>query len=906
MLLQTKFLAPTYNSKSVERGHLLGRLQPRNGRKLVLVSAPAGYGKTTLVSQWLSYHDKEYCWLSLDSYDDEPRRFWQYLIGSVCSKVPGFGVEAQHFLEKDTLHIDGAVTALVNELNQLSSRNIAFSIVLDDFHVIQSKEILQQFAYFIDFLPANIEMIMTTRFEPSLPVSRWSVKNWVDQIHASELVFSFEESRVFLNEYMGLSLNDIQIEKIFNKTEGWIAAMQLAAISASETPNSEQTYISPENLFADDRHFSDYVLTEILEHQPEEVQTFLLESSCMLRLEASLCDYVRQQSNSHEILEHLLKSNLFLIPLDKNYQCFRFHDMFREALLNKFRLIDAAKLVSMQQRAVDWLIEHVQIHEAIDQVIQLKDWTRLLTLLEENGSRLIHEGHHLVMLDWLTLIPENIFRQSPRAFMLKIWALFFSNKVDLYAPLVDELEVLIDQQRLSNIETSTDELIDLHSEISLIRAYVARSHSDTESAEKLTKEVLIELNKTNMPLKSVTYYGIGLDSFVIGDLDSAETALLEAVNHGKREKKFSTVLSSSGLLGWIYFYQGKLETALEVGIDNQQCIDSYHDLSQPRLISCWQNSALALIYTEKSEFVIAESYINPMLKHLENGTEPGQHIIIQYTKATLLFAQKQFVDAIECLDDATNVYLHKRESIIFTPPSLISLKARCLLAMDQVDKAQQIVDELVDEDQTKNPLNNEDVDLTRIRILIASNKLEDALSLIDRLLDKAKVNQHVYHLIQALNLKAITLLKLQNKDGASMCIKDSLTLASQEGFISIYTNEVDIIQQALTLGANPSIPDTYLQKLTSTLGIQKEHTSKQIELPGAAALEGNKQLLEPLSQRELEVLHLIDNGLANKEIAQKLSLAPATVKAHIRNLYGKIEAKSRTDALLKARNLGLI
>jgi len=909
MLLQTKFLAPAYNSKSVERSRLLDRLGPRSARKLVLISAPAGYGKTTLVSQWLHSHEKDFCWLSLDQYDNDSARFWQYVIGSIETLIDGFGSESRKFLIADHIHIDAAVTALVNELNNWSMNGRSLNIVLDDFHAIQNQEILQQFAYFVDFLPPNVELIITTRFEPKLPISRWSVKNWVDQIYSTDLVFSFSESRSFLNHYMGLTLNDQQVEQIFQKTEGWIAAMQLAALSASATPNHEQAYLSPQQLFANDRHFSDYILSEILEHQPESIQNFLIDSSCLLKLNSKLIDQIRETDDSQKTLEYLYQSNLFLTPLDKDHRWFRYHDMFREALLTKLRLSQSDRFIVLQERAVEWLIKHEQAHEAIEQVVQLEDWNLLVKLLEKNGNNLIHEGHHLLMLDWLRLVPEKLFSQSPRVIMLKIWALFFSNKIEVISPLLEELESLIDHQRLLNIETSTNELIDLHSEISLIRAYLARSQSDLKSAGKLTKEVLKELDTTKMPLKSVTYYGIGLDSFAIGDLESAETALLEAIEHGKREKKYTTVLSSSGLLGWIYFYQGKLEIALETGIVNQQWIDSYHDASQPRIISCWQNSALAMIYTEKSEFTIAESYINPLLKHLEIGTEPGQHIIIQYTRASLLFAQKNFIDAIECIDDAWHVYQHKSDSIVFTPPSLIALKAKCLLAMSQVDKAQYVIDEINQESINAIPLNFEDINLTKARIFIQLGKTDLALEMINRLIDQTKTKQHIYHHIQALNIKAIVLLKLHDSTGASKLIKESLFLASQEGFISVYANESSLILQVLALGADPSIPDSYLQKLSTILGLQAEKQSQQTaqtELPGAAALESNKQLLEPLSQREIEVLHLINSGLANKEIAQKLSLAPATVKAHIRNLYGKIDAKSRTEALSKARAIGLI
>lgn len=906
MLLQTKFLAPAYSHKSVERSQILTRLAPREARKLILISAPAGYGKTTLVSQWLQREAKDFCWLSLDSTDDEPIRFWRYLIGAITTKVDTIGAETTSFLESTPVQLEAAITSLVNTLNQYSVSGHSLTIVIDDFHVIQNKELLQLFAYFIDFIPANIEVIITTRFEPSLPISRWSVKNWVDQVYSSDLVFSYDESKVFFNAYMGLTLTDTQIEEIFNKTEGWIAAMQLTALSASSTPNSEQQYLSTRQLFADDRHFSDYILSEILEHQSKETSEFLLETACLLRLNEDLCDHIRDKTNSKEVLQHLLASNLFLIPLDQNQYWFRYHDMFRDALLKRARSTLHDKFIKHQKLAVEWLTEHNQAHEAIEQAVQLEDWELLTGLLSNHGNNLIHEGHHLPVLEWISKLPESLVSQSPRSIMLKIWALYFSNKIEIIPPLLDELEILIDQQRLDNVKTSTHELIDLHSEISLIRAYLARSQSDLKSANLLTKEVLKELDSTNMPLKSVTYYGIGLDSFAIGDLDSAESALLAAIDHGKREKKYTTVLSSSGLLGWIYYYQGKLEIALETGISNQQWIDSYHDPSQPRIISCWQNSALAMIYTEKAEFTIAEAYINPLLKHLEIGTEAGQHIMIQYVRATLLFAQKQFVDAIDCIDDALHVYQHKKESIVFCPPSLSALKSKCLLAMGKHEKAELVIDELDSTSINEIPLNFEDINLTKARIYTEQKHYSLALEMLDRLIIQTKAHQHIYHLTQALSLKALVHLKMHETEAARSCINESLLLASQDGFISVYTNESQTIQQALALCSDPTISDKYLQKLTTILGIQTNHSPNQAELPGAAALESNKQLLEPLSQRELEVLDLINQGLANKEIARKLTLAPATVKAHIRNLYGKIEAKSRTEALSKARNLGLI
>ena len=905
MLLQTKFLAPAYNAKSVERSHLLQRLSPRGARKLSLISAPAGYGKTTLVLQWLNTHDKDFCWLSLDEADDNPKRFWQYLVGAVATVFDGFGEQAKALLDTDT-HLEAAVTAIVNELNSVTLNGKSVTIILDDFHVIREHEILRSFAYFVDFLPPNVELMITSRFEPNLPVSRWSVKNWVDHISSNELIFSFDEARAFFNEYMGLALSDIQIEQIYSKTEGWIAAMQLTALSAVSTPNNEQRFLPTDQLLSEDRHFSDYVLSEILDHQPEHIKQFLLNTACLLRLSAPLCDEIRRSQDSQDILEHLLNANLFLIPLDKENRWFRYHDMFREALLKRSKLAQPEHLMELQVRAVTWLIDNEQPHEAIEQVVQLQDWNLLAALLEKNGNNLIHEGHHLPMLKWLSFLPETLVEKSPRLIMLKIWALFFGNKLDIIPPLLDELENLIDRQRLDNVATSANELIDLHSEISLIRSYLARTQSDLRSATALTKQVLEELDHTNMPLKSVTYYGIGLDSFTVGDLVSAESALLSAIEHGKREKKFTTILSSSGLLGWIYFYQGKLELALETGIQNQRWNVSYTDPSQPRVISCWQNTVLAMIYIELAEFTIAESYINPLLKHLELGTEPGLHILIQYTRAAYFFALKQYVDAIECLDDAQHILQHKKEVIVFEPPSISALKARCLLGMGKLEKAETVLNDLDSATITAIPLNFEDINLSRARLYIAQEHYPLVVEMTERLIDQAREKKHIYHLIQALALQAIAHHEMNHQDPARTAITEALLLAAQDGFISLFTNENKRIAKVLSLASDSNLPDSYLQKLSTAMGMHLDKAPAQVELPGAAALESNIQLLEPLSQRELEVLQLIDLGLANKEIAQKLSLAPATVKAHIRNLYGKITAKSRTEALSKARQLGLI
>ncbi|WP_250658390.1 LuxR C-terminal-related transcriptional regulator [Alkalimarinus coralli] len=903
MLLKTKFLAPAYNPKSVERSRLISRFDNRHGRKLITVVAPAGYGKTTLVTQWIHHQKSEYCWLSLDDADNDASRFWQYLIGSFSNTFASFGKEPQQLLAQKELPIEAAVTALVNEISLLSSPSPIY-LVLDDYHRIVNEEIHQSMAFLVDYLPPSIQLIITSRIEPTLPVARWRVKNVIDEIHAHDLAFSMEESRLFFNQYMELNLSDEDIAIATEKTEGWVAAMQLAVISTQGNPSAASSFAVFQNYSGEDRLISDYVLSEILDSQPEQIKEFLLYTSCLIRLNAQLCNAIREQDDSQSYLEKLDKINLFIIPLDTHNNWFRYHDLFRESLLQRLKQTNPQKLQLLQKLAIDWLLSHGQIHEAIYQLIELDDQQWLVNVLEEHGNTLIHEGHHLSVLDWLSSITEETLDEHPRLLMLKVWALFFGNKIDIIPPLLERLEDILDE-RVCNSHPAAQDALALHSEISLIRSYLARTQSDLTSASSLTQQVLQDLDNSNMPLKSVTYYGLGMDCFAQGDLISARSALEASIQHGKKEKKYSTVLSSTGLLGWILYYQGELDLAREICTSNQLWIDSYHDPSQPKLVSCWQNCALAQIYREKNQLTVAQSYINPLLKHLEAGTEPAQHIMIQYVRAHLAFSTGDYDNAINWLDDALNMYQHKQDTLMFEPPSIDALRARCYLALNEHEKAAHWADLASKKHNSPSAINNEQTDNTIARVLIANGHYQDAINKTNRVLKKAEAGAHINLLIELWIVQALAYGKLNNIEQARNAINKALELTSKNGFIRIFCEEGLAIKDIILLADDVAIPGSYIRELHLALDVQ-QHNNQPQKVVEEPSQKPENPMQEPLSQREQEVLNLINQGLANKVIANQLFLAPATVKAHIRNIYGKIGAKSRTEALAKAREYGLL
>jgi ATP/maltotriose-dependent transcriptional regulator MalT len=900
MLLTTKFLRPSADSRSVVRQRLSSLLNATESKRLNMVVAPAGFGKTTLVCQWCAQSTRPTAWLSLDEHDDEPRRFWQYVIGAFEGNgLTGLEECRQALAHGSQQELEGPITALINALTADQS---PWSLVLDDYHFIQDTRIQRQMSYFLDYLPPGILVTLVSRTEPALPLARWRVRRWVEDIHPGLLAFSEEECRHFFHHTMGIALDESDVRRICDRTEGWVAAMQLSALSGGgleSRPGESST--AGAQIDIDERRISDYVLSEVLEQQPEPVRDFLLDTAFCPRLCASLCDSVRGASNSQALLEQLLRENLFLIPLDTRNEWFRYHDLFREALLQRSRQLAPDEAEQKWQRAVDWLLEHGHVQEGIGQIVQHRDWPWLATVLAEHGNNLIHAGFHLQVLDWLDSLPAATLAESPQLLMLRVWALFFANRVELLDPLLTELEDKLDQQ-VADSHPDAEGALGLQSEISLIRSYLARSKSDDKSASALTRQVLRDIDHTRIPLKSVTYYGLGLDYYGKGDLADAEEALKSSVRYGEVERKPSTVLSSGGLLAWIQYTRGDIDTALETCTTVRQWVDQHHsDPRQPMLISCWQNSALIEIYRERDQLQLAASYLAPLLDHVKSGTEPGQHVIIQFVRGHLAFSEGRYQDAIEVLEDAASVARRKRDQILFEPPACSALLARCYLATGHLDQAAEWMQQVNSETFT-NPLNREQNQISVARVQVAMGRPQEATATLVPLRLSAEKHQHYRHLAEIQLVYSEALAAEGKAKDAEQMLTLALQRASEAGFVRLLAEESRTVQ-ALCLNL-PALqaPGRWNRKVLAMLRELAESAPATDKKPGTE----NAQLLEPLSQREIEVLELINQGLANKDIASTMKVAPTTVKAHIRNLYGKLAVGSRTEALAKARTLGLL
>ncbi len=906
MLLTTKFLRPTSDPRAVSRERLCSLLQPGFQKRLNLVVAPAGFGKTTLVSQWCTQLGTSTAWLSLDEHDDEPRRFWQYMAGAFeHSGLAGMDLCRQQLSHCSLQELEGPITSLINAL---AADGAQWSLVLDDFHFIRNTDIQRQFSYFVDYLPPGVTVTLASRTEPPLPLSRWRVRAWIEDIHPGLLAFSEEECQRFFRETMGLDVSEEEVRKICRKTEGWVAAMQLSALSGVNRSTRESS-APPITVDVDERRINDYVLSEVLEQQPGDIRDFLISTACCPKLCSALCDSVRGASNSQSLLEQLLRQNLFLIPLDTRNQWFRYHDLFRDALLQRAWAHDPDMAEQHWQRAVTWLLNHDHVQEGIAQIVRQQDWAWLARVLAEHGNNLIHGGYHLPVLNWLDSLPIDVVDGSPQLQMLRIWALFFANRVEMLEPLLSNLEDILDK-RVADSHPDAEGALGLQSEISLIRSYLARTRSDDKSASDLTRQVLRDIDHTRIPLKSVTYYGVGLDYYGKGDLPSAKEALRSAVRYGELERKPSTVLSSGGLLAWIQYNRGDIDDALETCTSVRRWVDQqYTDPAQPRLISCWQNSALTEIYRERNEPELAASHLAPLLDHVTNGTEPGQHVVIQYVRGHLAFSEGRYQEAIESLEDAATVARRRRDHILFEPPACSALLARCYLAAGQLQRAQQWAQSVTDE-HFSNPLNREQNQISTARVLVAAARPAEAMSILAPLRLSAEKDQHFRHLVEILTVYGEALHVEGKTSEASQMLAQAVQKAADAGFMRLFAEESPTVRELLMELPALRASSGWNSRLLAMLRGISSPPAGQEHAPGRDNVEtmtaSGEILAEPLSQREQEVLTLINEGLANKDIANRMKVAPATVKAHIRNLYGKLGVSRRTEALARARELALL
>ncbi len=871
-LLQTKLYVPRLRPSLVPRPHLIEKLNQgvQSGCKLTLVSAPAGFGKTTLVTDWGSQIAEsinsppalsapQLCWLSLDEGDNDPARFLVYLIAALRNVDEDIGKTALSLLQSPQPPASEIViTTLINDIIAAA---VPIILVLDDYHVIHTPPIHQQLAFLLDHLPPQLHLVIPTREDPLLPVGRLRARGQLLEIHQDDLRFTIEEMTHFLHDTMLLDLSPQDIAALARRTEGWIAGLQLAALSMQ----GRQDLTGFVQAFTGSNRFIlDYLIEEVFEQQSPEVKEFLIKTSILERLSAPLCNAVVEKTVGQELLEALEQANLFVVPLDQSRGWYRYHRLFAELLRHRLRLSQPDIEEELHLRASQWFEAENLIAEAIQHALVAQNWPRAAQLIGQVAERMLRRGELITLIDWYQRVPEELIRSQPDFGLSYVWALLLLGRLDT----AEELLVYYEE-----IGQSVPVLL---GQVATAQAYAARTRGDNLRVIEKSEQALALLPESEVISRSTLSLNLGLVYWHEGRLRQAVPVLKEAQALATQIRNHYGNLTTQIFLARTLASQGALRQA-------EAMLHKTVEAGGQIPILALAHYDLAGIYYEWNDLTKAQTHLQQGL----DGSTKSKNVEFQNAghilKACLLMAQGNTLDALAEVETSHTLAQTLNPK---TQARSMACHAFVALAMDDIATAEQWGEQTA-VDMDVNSFYRF-IGLTKARLLLAQGDKATARELLKERLARATKAGWGYATITIHVLQA---LAAESEESALEILAETLQLSQPEGFIRTYvdagTELIPLLQESARLGI---LPD-YVGQILSAFSPGKKST-----LP----------LVEPLSKRELEVLRLVAAGMSNREIAEKLFISTGTAKTHVHNVCGKLGTRNRTEAATRAKELGLV
>jgi LuxR family maltose regulon positive regulatory protein len=900
-ILATKLFVPAPRSKIVLRLRLIEQLNKGLHRKLTLVSAPAGFGKTTLVSEWIASCERPAAWLSLDEGDNDSSRFLTYLVAAVQTIVPNIGTEALRLLQSSqSPQIESVLTILLNEI---AASPVSLILVLDDYHVIEDDAVRMALIFLLEHLPPQMHLVITTREDPNLPLARLRVRDQLTGLRATDLRFTESETAEFLNQVMDLSLSVENIATLEARTEGWIAGLQLAAISMQGYEDAGSFIKS----FTGSHHFVlDYLIEEVLQQQPERVQDFLLRTSILDRMCGPLCDAILLDSPApgREILERLEHTNLFIIPLDNERRWYRYHHLFGSLLRQRLGQSRTAEEIAQYHiRASEWYEKNGDQDQAFHHSIAGGDLSRAATLAEKYWQGMNESFQSVTWLSWVKQLPEGLIRSRPVLCTQIAWGYMDLSEVDASESWLRDAERCLEKPPTEMVVVVEEQFRSLPARIAIARTFNAQSVSDSPAAVNYAELAIKVAPEEDHFLRAQTKAILGGTYWANGDLEAACNSLSDWINSAQKAGNFFFAIASGHGKADILIEQGHLREALKTYQGSLQ-LASEHEAESQGIIA-HHHLGLAMLYHEMRDDESAA-------QHLQKSMELGPHSVLHdwsYRKylaqARLKESEGELDAALDFLDDAKRFYV--RSLIPYTRP-IDAIKAKIYLKQGRLARAQEWVSgrELSVDDDLSYLREFEHIILARVLLAeYESNRkepiIQDALGLLKRLSTPAEEQKRKGSMLEILLVTALAYHALGNTAQALASLERLLTLARPEGYARIFVGEGRPMQALLldfraSIEKNPHDKDhelaLYVERLLSAFTQPKDMRQSK--------------LIVPLSKRELEILQLIAQGLSNQEIGRRLFLALNTVKGHNQIIFSKLQVQRRTEAVARARELDLI
>lgn len=894
-ILATKLYIPVLRPGSVLRPRLLDRMNGGLRGKLTLISAPAGFGKTTLVTGWIASNERPAAWLSLDEADSDPVRFITHFIAALRMIEPEIGARLLKLLESpQPPPIDSLLTPLLNELAAIQQD---FVLVLDDYHVLDSHEIDNTLAFLIDNQPPQMHIVITTREDPRLPLARLRARNQLTEFRAADLRFTPEEAAEFLNNAMGLNLSSDDIAALEQRTEGWVAGLQLAAISM-QGQTHPHSFVQ---LFTGTHRFIvDYLVEEVLDHQPDHVRDFLFQTSILDRLSASLCDAVTGRDDSQAMLEQLEQSNMLIVPLDYQRQWYRYHHLFAEVLQTYARKAAPDKISVWQKRASLWYEQNGFRSVAIRYAFAANDFEQAANLIELSWPFVAQNIQPTEFLRWVQKLPDEILEVRPVLIVAYAWALldtrnldtvdYYLEKAESWLEIIDERvdheAIIVNQAQFELLAGTT----------ATARAYLAQARQNIEETIYHAQRALTLLAHDQHYWMGLTSLFLGLAQWANSDLDDAYDAITDSLQSFVAADNLYFQVYGTVVLAEIRVLQSRLRQAYDHYHEALKLAQSADSRAIPMSISFYVG--LGALYLEWNDLETAEQQINTGAKQLSRALIGFDAYRSKVVLAQIRVAAGHYDDAMALLEDA------KSDFKPGTPPNISppeSLRARFLLKQGRLDDALDWIQrrDLSTEDVLHFSEEFDHITLARVKLAQYQQQpnehgLECLLDFLERLRHAASDGGRVGRVLEILILQALAYSANGDKSAALLSLEKALTLAESEGYIRIFVDEGEAIQPLLVSCLSQGNHVAYVKKLLDQLQPHRDSQSP------------NQLLIEPLSERELDVLYLMADGHTNQAIANDLFIALSTVKKHINNIYGKLNVPNRTQAINRARDLGIL
>jgi len=903
-LLETKLHVPRVRHSLVARPRLIKRMSLGAQSKLTLISAPAGFGKTTILTEWLAATaaaERSAAWLSLDQGDNQAAAFWTYLIAALQTVTPAFGASALSLLQEPQPPPIEIVLATV--LNELAAVPNDIVLVLDDYHAIDAPDIQGGMAFLLEHLPPPIHLVIITRADPALPLARLRARGELVEIRAADLRFTSDEADAYLNGMMGLGLAARDVAALERRTEGWIAALQLAGLSM-QGRDDIAGFVA--GFAGDDRYIVDYLVEEVLHRQSERVRAFLLDTSILDRLTGPLCDVVTGQDGGKAMLEALDRANLFLVPLDDRRRWYRYHQLFADVLRARLQDEQPDRVPELHRRASDWYEQSGDRSEAIRHAMAGEDFERAADLIELAIPAMSQGRQEATLRRWLDALPEDLFEARPVLAVGYVAARLVSGEIEGVEARLRQAERWLEPSAHAG-EGSTGRstamiVVDeaafrrLPGSIAMYRTALALAFGDVAGTITHAQRVLDIIGEDDHLERGGAAGFLGLAYWTLGDLDAAHRSWTEAAASLQNAGHVSDAIGCSIALADIRIAQGRLSEAMRtyergIALAAQQAAPSLRGVPDMHV-------GISELFRERNDLTVARQHL---VLSDELGARAGLAQNAYRSRVAMAHIQEAEGDldaALALLDEAERLYASDYYPNVRPIPAM---KARIWTAQGRLSEGLGWAREHGVSVEDDLAYLREFEHITLARVLLAGSKrdrtgdsVRGATAFLERLRQAAEEGGRMGSVIEILVLLALAHQLRDEVPAALTQLEGALVLAEPEGYVRTFVDEGRPMAALLEGAAKHQIAPSYVRPLLAAIGKPGDSTRVQ------------QALVEPLSERELEVLRLLGTELDGPNIARELVVSLSTIRSHTKNIYAKLGVNNRRAAVRRGEELDLM